>query len=259
MVRFIFSIFTSLKRGFLMFMENIENIFRQKKGKLMVIHPHPDDETFMTGGILVTAKKYGWETFVLILTKGGAGKLHTNPRGLSVKEIRSMEVKKAVNILNVDKLVLKDFSDSKLKLEADKWRSFLVNQIKKEKPQIVVTYDHSGISGHPDHIVTSVEVLKIIKSLKIKKMQLYWATAPKMFVKKFLNERLLDFVSKPTHILKLNACVILRKFKAIKSHKSQNLLPIMQLLTEFKFLRLEWYHKVNLKKDYNYKYINFRI
>lgn len=39
----------------------------------MTVFPHPDDETMASGGLLLAAKRLGWKTVVVVLTKGGAG------------------------------------------------------------------------------------------------------------------------------------------------------------------------------------------
>ncbi|KKQ25909.1 MAG: hypothetical protein US62_C0042G0009 [Candidatus Woesebacteria bacterium GW2011_GWA1_37_8] len=62
-------------------MKDFKSELNKIKGKtLMVIFPHPDDESMMTGGLLSTAHKLGIRTVVVTITKGGAGKFTFIPK-----------------------------------------------------------------------------------------------------------------------------------------------------------------------------------
>jgi LmbE family N-acetylglucosaminyl deacetylase len=232
-------------------MKDLKNELINWKGRkiLMVIYPHPDDETMASGGLLLAAKKAGWKTIVVILTNGSAGKNHLK-KGI-LQEIRMDELKTAVNILGVDELIVGKFDDGKLREQQRSWEKWLNDQISKYNPGWLVTYDHSGISGHPDHISLSV-------ALRNTNAKLWWSTVPKDF--RLLNHLVKDYVSGPTHQLYMGWNWT-KKYLAAATHKSQALgkgLPIPLWLALFLY-RTEWYHEVEAKTDYKYKFVPFEI
>lgn len=234
-------------------MTNLNDYLKNWQGKktLLVVYPHPDDETMASGGLLLAAKKLGWQTIVVILTKGGAGQIHIHAKGRSLKSIRVEELKKAAQILKVDELIIGDFDDGKLREQKAKWQKWLNEQIAKYDPGIVVTYDHTGITGHPDHISLSV-------SLRNTQSKLFWSTVPQDF--RFLNPLVKEFAPGPTHTLALKGDWY-KKYLAASAHKSQALgkgWPVPLWLGLYLY-KTEWYHEVEAKKDYKYKYVSFEI
>ncbi|MBX4205960.1 PIG-L family deacetylase [Candidatus Microgenomates bacterium] len=244
-------------------MHEIEGILKQRPRKiLMVVYPHPDDETFGAGGLLLRAKKLGWKTIVVCLTKGGAGKIFVHGKGRSVVEIRQEEIKKATNLLKVDELILGDFPDAYLNRRVDQWSIWLKSLIQKYSPLILVTYDHSGLTANPDHIIVSLELLQIVKQLK-SKPELFWNTIDtnnKKLVKHIVDKRVVEFVSDPTHILTLNIYERLSKFLAFFQYKSQ--FPLKEIISIGGFIfknKYEWYHMVDLEKTYKHKFVEFKL
>lgn len=227
----------------------------------MVVFPHPDDETMAAGGLLLAAKRLGWQTVVVILTHGEAGQIHTHPRGRSLRAIRAAELLTAARRLGVDQLVTADFGDGKLRQTRPRWSKWLARHLVKFNPGWVVTYDHSGLTGHPDHIVLSLEsVARINKGAK-----LWWSTVSEELVDKWrgklIHSGVADLISPPTHVLDLSWGQWWRKYRAATAHRSQRLKPVswMPLWLVMLQLKREWYHEVDLKKKYPYKFVDFKI
>lgn len=138
---------------------------------LMAVHAHPDDEAIGTGGILAKYASEGIRTVLVTCTKGELGDVlnpsYVPPRpGMSITEIREEELAQAMKILRVSayhNLGYKDSGmagtsgnmDPKAFAQADVTAAThrLVRLIRKERPQVVVTYDENGIYGHPDHVM----------------------------------------------------------------------------------------------------------
>lgn len=226
----------------------------------MTVFPHPDDETMASGGLLLAAKKYGWKTVVVTLTHGEAGKIYLDAKGKTLKQIRREELKKAIKILQVDDLVLGNFPDGKLKRSKLSWIKWLKKQIKRYSPSLVISYDHSGLTGHPDHISLSVELKKTLSLLK-SKPTLFWTTLPPYLRKlPVAHSEIINIIAKTTHILDLK-WNWLKKWRAAKSHRSQKLgkgfpIPLAIILAKYHF---EWYHEVDLNKKYPHKFVEFKI
>ena len=65
--------------------------------RLVVIAPHPDDETLAAGGLIFDLTRAGWQVSVVVVTDGAAS--HRDVRNL--REIREAECRKAVRTLGL--------------------------------------------------------------------------------------------------------------------------------------------------------------
>lgn len=231
----------------------------------MTIFPHPDDETVASGGLLLVAHQLGWQTVALVLTGGEAGKIFAigfKKTHEEIKKIREVEMEKAAGILRISDLVMLDLGDGKLKEKEIETEIEIEKMINKYQPGIVLTYDHSGISGHPDHIISSLVVKKILEEKEKRKEEtplLFWATLPKsLLVYRKIFPQVLSYISSPNTVLNYGG-KWLKKYLAAKAHRSQRIgrnypLPYWLVLL---LLRKEWYHQVELGKRYPYKFVCF--
>jgi LmbE family N-acetylglucosaminyl deacetylase len=245
-------------------MEDLQQILTsgQSEKTLLTIFPHPDDESMPVGGLLIAAKKAGWKVVVVSLTAGGAGRIHIRGNGKSLKEIRREELRQAAKIMGVDEVVIGDFDDGRLRNE-NGWKKWIDTSLEKYKPQIVVTYDPSGFYGHPDHIVVSKYLLTKFQLNRVGLWQLWFMAVPELFKIKWKIEGMQKVEAQmvfATHRLDFGwGCI--KKWMAVRAHKSQNLgkglpLPLWMFMAIFHF---EWYHKVDRRRNYPYKYINYEI
>jgi LmbE family N-acetylglucosaminyl deacetylase len=250
---------------FYFFMESLTGHLERLKGKkIMVVFPHPDDESMMTGGLLYIAGRMGIYTVVVTLTRGGAGKIHIHPKGKSLAQVREHELRMACSRLGVNRLIIGDFSDGKLKNERNSWSSWLKKTIFKERPSMIITYDHSGLTGHPDHIALSKETLKIARYLNTRakdEFSLFWVSLDRRLKRMFVPSEVSQFFCTPTHYLDIGIAWV-RKWMAVKCHRSQRFAQIKLRFPLWLFLsknHFEWYYKVDLDKKYSSKYMNFDI
>ncbi|OGM12423.1 hypothetical protein A2Z22_04590 [Candidatus Woesebacteria bacterium RBG_16_34_12] len=240
-------------------MENLTNILEKNKGgKLLAIFPHPDDECFLSGGLFQVAKKYNLKTYLLCLTKGGKG-LNALNNG-NIKKIRYKELLKSTKLLKINKIFLYDFEDANLRNTIDIWLPEVKKIIKKIHPQIVITFDPSGITGHPDHIVTCIQVLKTFREIA-KPSFLLWRVPDRLEIKEFKENKSLSFAQKPNYFLKYSLKQKLTKIKAILSHQSQlkGLKYKILIIIESLINRKEYYFRVDVKRRYKAKYYKYEI
>ena len=235
-----------------------ELLLKIKNKKLLVIFPHPDDESFASAGLILLAKRMGFIVNLLTLTKGGAGRVCINPNGRSLKEVRSEELSKAASLLKIDNLILKDFDDGKLKIR-NGWGRAVSEEIQKFDPGIVITYDPTGITGHPDHINVGLGVKKIIHNIIGEKPTLLWVTFGNGNYIRLIPIAIKEYLTHPTYQLNMSLQVIMSKIGAMLCHRSQRYEQVFFIILGMLIFRKEWYHKVDIKKDYPYKYINFNI
>ena len=127
---------------------------------ILYIFPHPDDESFGPAPAIARQVREGHAVHLLTLTKGGATKVR-HDLGLSVEEMgaaREEEMGCVADALGLDLTVL-DFPDGGLAgLDPRDLEHVIERKIEAVLPDVVVTYAHHGISGHPDHLVTHAVV-----------------------------------------------------------------------------------------------------
>lgn len=142
---------------------------------LLLVHAHPDDECFGTGGLIARSIAEGRRVDLVVCTGGEEGEIHdpsldpeeARPR---MREIRAAELDCSVAALrgagpgqlNVHSLGYRDsgMMDSEAnahpacfwKADLDEAAGRLVSVIREAQPAVMVTYDANGNYGHPDHI-----------------------------------------------------------------------------------------------------------
>jgi N-acetyl-1-D-myo-inositol-2-amino-2-deoxy-alpha-D-glucopyranoside deacetylase/mycothiol S-conjugate amidase len=140
---------------------------------LLVVHAHPDDESISTGGVLTKYSANSVRTVLTYCTRGEAGDI-LNPEfvspkpGLSITEIRAIELQKALNVLGVKSVHYLGYRDSGMAgtpenrhpqafARADKQEATarLVEIIRRVRPHVIVTYNEKGTYLHPDHIMAN--------------------------------------------------------------------------------------------------------
>lgn len=139
-----------------------------RRGTLLLVHAHPDDEAITTGGVMAMADGQGRRVVLVTATRGERGEIHnmdeasTRPR---LAQVRTEELRRAGEILGVDRQVFLDYVDSGMAgtdgnhdpasfhraplLQA---AGRLARVLLEERPEVVVTYGADGIYGHPDHV-----------------------------------------------------------------------------------------------------------
>jgi N-acetylglucosamine malate deacetylase 2 len=123
--------------------------------KMLLVFAHPDDESFGTGGTVAKYVKAGWDVDLVVATRGEAGQSGTYGE-VSEDElgsIRQKELEKAGKVLGISTITFLGYKDGTLAKETpgeieDKVYQKMIELV----PDVVVTFDTTGISNHPDHI-----------------------------------------------------------------------------------------------------------
>jgi N-acetylglucosamine malate deacetylase 2 len=125
---------------------------------LLLIFAHPDDETFLTGGVAARYSSEGTRVVLATATLGESGKVGDPP--LCTREelprVREAELRRAAAILGISELHLLGYHDRDLAAAPpDEMRKQLVTVIRRWRPQVVVSFDPNGANLHPDHVAIS--------------------------------------------------------------------------------------------------------
>ncbi|SFF79897.1 N-acetylglucosaminyl deacetylase, LmbE family [Actinacidiphila alni] len=168
---------------------------------LMAVHAHPDDEASGTGGLLARSAAEGVRTVLVTCTDGRCGDA---PDGTkpgqpghdpeAVVAVRRAELAKSCGILAVSQLELLGYGDSGMmgwdtnEAEGSFWTTpldeaadRLAALMRRERPDVVVTYDENGFYGHPDHIQAHRITVAAIDRLADdeRPAKLYWTAMPR--------------------------------------------------------------------------------
>src|SRR5262245_7509496 len=139
--------------------------------RLLVVRPHPDDESSATGGLLAYYQARGVPTGVVICTGGEEGEIRDpilDPvaERPHLRAIRERELRQACALLGVAELRLLGYRDSGMPgtpanqhpdafVQADPGEAAgrLVRIIRELRPHVIITEPPGGGYAHPDHII----------------------------------------------------------------------------------------------------------
>lgn len=123
--------------------------------RLLVISPHPDDETIACGGYIFLSLQRGASVAVVVVTDG-------NKRGIGDR--RHLECRRATAILGIQRSELEflEFPETKLKGEREPLvEAALSAAYRRWQPQFLLYPD--PLDHHPDHAVVGRLVEEILK------------------------------------------------------------------------------------------------
>ncbi len=193
------------------------------RNKLVCIFAHPDDEAFEPAGTIALYSKTH-DVYLLCATKGES----CGSKDTHIAQIREKELLDSANILGVKKVIFLGFKDGSLcngiyydiaaKVKAE---------IEKIKPEILLTFEPRGVSGHIDHITISMVTTYLFEHLSFVKTLLYYCHTEEhtKLEKKKMGDYFVYFPPGYAHneigkIVDITS-VWDKKVSAIKSHKSQ--------------------------------------
>ncbi len=127
--------------------------------KLLAIFPHPDDETLGLGSTMARYSEEGVETYLVCATRGERGWFDSegpDPGFEGVARIREAELKCAAENLGIKEVTFLDTIDGDVdQANPEEIIRKIIVQIRRIKPQVVVSFGPDGAYGHPDHIALS--------------------------------------------------------------------------------------------------------
>jgi GT2 family glycosyltransferase/LmbE family N-acetylglucosaminyl deacetylase len=129
-------------------------------GRVLVLAPHPDDETFGCGGSLVKHASAGDRVNIVVVTKGEWGE--KDP--VSYAQARKKECLRATRELGISEESLEFWELTDRGVSTNQILPRLVEKLKDFRPTLI--YAPSPWEIHPDHKVTAEALLKAIKSSK---------------------------------------------------------------------------------------------
>lgn len=230
--------------------------------KVIFVFAHPDDESFSSGGTIVQLKKNNATIKLITATKGEAGQ--TN--GICKKEdlgiTREKELRSAARILGIDEIFFLGYKDGTLiNISKNKIKNKILRILKKEKPYIVITFDKTGGSNHPDHKTiseVSTKAFMEFSKLSKKRVSLYYTAVPQSYLVHYKKSGLEykvfgEMIGTPDR--KITTVIDIKntyskKIKALMRHKTQQK-DVERYLKRDKFvdLKKEFFRLISESRD----------
>lgn len=133
---------------------------------LLVIMPHPDDETFAVGGTIALHAKEGVPVTYFCGTKGEMGRNMGKPAFAtreSLPALREKELRDACQVLGITDLRFLGIRDKTTEfLDREELALRLKGMIEEVKPSLIITY-HPLYSVHPDHMALGAATVRAVE------------------------------------------------------------------------------------------------
>lgn len=144
------------------------------KKTAICIFAHPDDEAFgPSGTIHLLTQEY--DVHLICASRGDAGNNHLEDKETELAKIREAELRASSAILGVKKVYFLDIADGSL---CNNIYHKVANQIQEIidplKPELFMTYEPRGVSGHIDHVAMSMITTFVFEKSEYAKTLLYY-------------------------------------------------------------------------------------
>ena len=135
--------------------------------RMLALLAHPDDEAFPMGGAIAMHTARGVTTRLITATSGELGEIRQPGSATreTIGEVRRAELEQAIVELGIESHAVLGYRDSgmagwddnhhpKAFVQASEHEvvARLVFEIRRFKPQVILTFEPGGLYGHPDHI-----------------------------------------------------------------------------------------------------------
>lgn len=181
---------------------------------VVVIYPHPDDESFGAAGTITRFREAGVPVTYLCGTLGEMGRnmgspLFANRETLS--EVRKKELMDVAKVLDIEVIML-GYRDKTLEFEdrdgiAEHLRSYLANI----QPSLVITH-YPGYAVHPDHNALGAAAVEAVRRMEPENRPILWAQA--------ISNNRIEALGKPDIVIDTEP-IFDKKVQAIQAHRSQ--------------------------------------
>ncbi len=138
------------------------------KEHVLVIMPHPDDETFAVGGTIALYAQRGVPVTYVCGTRGEMGRRMGRPPFAtreSLPGLREKELREACRILGITDLRFLGLWDKTVEFEDPEALAARLKAIIEEiRPSLIITY-HPDYSVHPDHMALGRATVRAVAQL----------------------------------------------------------------------------------------------
>lgn len=193
---------------------------------VLVVFPHPDDETFGKAGTLALHTQAGTPVTLICATLGQMGRNMGNPffaNRETLPKIREKELRDACQVLGIQDLRLLGLRDKTLEFEDPEVLADRIEEVIKEiKPSLIMTY-YPGHGVHPDHDALSAATVRAVARLPKEEQPVVHGSAVTRNARKVLGPPNLEV--DVTSVLDI-------KMDAYRAHRSQSEAMLRRMETQ---------------------------
>jgi LmbE family N-acetylglucosaminyl deacetylase len=219
---------------------------------VIAVFAHPDDEVFGPGGTMAILANER-DVYIICVTNGDAGlnSIKDDDGSRTLAEIRRDELKASAASINVKEVFFLDYHDGTL---SNNLYHEIAEKVKKKidalEPEILITYEPRGVSGHIDHIAVSMITSFIFEHTEY--VQELWYYCMSEYARSFQKPYFIYFppgykdneISKVVNI----EPVWEQKVAAMSEHKSQKH-DIDNIIGAFRYRKKEEYFIILKRED----------
>jgi LmbE family N-acetylglucosaminyl deacetylase len=155
-------------------------------GTILGVWAHPDDEAYLTGGLMALARQAGQRVVVATATRGEAGTSDPDmwpPRRLA--RVRETELRASLAALGVTDHHFLGYVDGTLPDEdLDEAIARVAELVTAVRPDTIITFGPDGLTGHADHRRVSTWTT-VARELVAPDARLLYATTTAPFVERW--------------------------------------------------------------------------
>lgn len=160
-------------------------------GTILGVWGHPDDEAWLSAGLMAHAVAAGRRVVCVTATKGEAGFPDDDSRSEAERQdVRSAELEASLGILGVTEHHWLGYADGKCDevpdAEAVAAIAALIEQV---RPDTVLTFGPDGATGHPDHLAAFRWATQAFQQTASDDARLLYATASQEWVEKYVENQ----------------------------------------------------------------------
>jgi LmbE family N-acetylglucosaminyl deacetylase len=204
-------------------------------GTVLGVWAHPDDETYLTAGLMADAVGAGQRVACVTATRGEEGSWDEErfPTA-TMGKVREAELLLSLNILGVTDHRWLDYYDGTCaSVDLEEGIARIQEVIEEVRPRSVLTFGPDGMTGHPDHKSICAWTTQAFSRAAPEGASLYYATMTPEWAEEFV-PRMNQFnvfmepgtppVATPRDqdiLFELSPDLLERKLEAIEAHVSQ--------------------------------------
>jgi LmbE family N-acetylglucosaminyl deacetylase len=204
-------------------------------GTVLGVWAHPDDETYLTAGLMAQTVRWGGRVVCVTATRGEEGSFDEErwPTA-TMGRVREAELMRSLVILGVTEHQWLDYYDGTCAaVDLEEGIGRIRESMAEVEPRSVFTFGPDGMTGHPDHKAVCAWTTEAFRLAAPSGARLYYATTTPEWVAEFAprfdrfnvfmepgtppvtspDQLAIDFLL-PTDLLEL-------KLKALEAHASQ--------------------------------------
>lgn len=211
------------------------------------IFAHPDDEALGPGGTLATLAKDN-PVYLICVTNGDAGG-KTSAEKEKIGNLRKEELKHSASVLGIKEVFFLGHRDGELCNNIyHKLAGEIQEKLEELRPEVIMTFEPNGVSGHIDHVAVSMISSYLYEHLKyIKKIMYYCLLCERAKLMKDYFIYFPDGYEKDQVQETINVKPVWdKKVKAMHCHKSQTH-DVRTVLSQIKNFPKEEYFLIKTK------------